>query len=267
MDEDLTGFDFEKGLERFQQVLGYSFQDRSILEASLFHYLSHRRNERPIIAPRQVFERNEKLGDGLLKVAVQDLLAKKYLNITAGELTYRESIVTCNINLAHVAVRLQILKFFDHRNEFGFEKKALADTVEAILYGIALDAGDGDPLLGLPILRNVCDHIFKFELSSSQINRPHRKLIKEARATRTRIKIQYETTKYRGFVVGFVAKVSLRGTLAKKLGVDRFAGTGFSVESAREKASAAILLVLRPNLYPSELDSLSNFSWKIMKPK
>ncbi|HMO16631.1 MAG TPA: ribonuclease III domain-containing protein [Oligoflexia bacterium] len=255
---------FYQGMRALESRLHYSFRDVSLLEESLHHHsVGLLDSDRLSRKNRLQFERNEKLGDGALKVVVQSILFSKYPGISAGELTVRESIITCNDNLAHLALRLQIPRFFNETGLLEYRKKTLADTVESILYAIALDAGSGDHLYGLPELRRVCERLFTIEIATSQISHPYVTLLRAVKARGERIDISYKTTFYRGVIAGFVAKLGFRRKLRQQLGVSSFCGTGFSAESAREKAAALVLLALGGSGYISDIKTLQGFSWKI----
>lgn len=256
---------FQKASCELERRLRYTFKDRTLLEASLYHHKVGLTGEgRELKRDSIHFELTEKIGDGILKVAAQDILVQMYPRISAGELTRRESVVTCNDNLAHLTQRLQIPKFFKRSSYMRYRKKTLADTMESIFYAIALDEGNGDVLQGIPAVRNVCRHLFRIELATCQISSPYVILNNLSRSYGENIRITYKSTFYRNVISGFVAKLSFGKKIARMLGQRDFVGTGFTAESAMDKASAVVLLVLDKKNYPSDIQTLKHFSWKIV---
>lgn len=255
---------FQTACQDLQRRLRYNFRDIRLLESSLFHHsIGLADSDRTIPHDSHTFELTEKLGDGVLKVVIQNLLQELYSKLSAGELTRRESLITCNDNLAHLALRLQIPRIFSSTGCQEYRKKPLADTVEALFYAIALDAGSGDYLTGLPELRRVCKHLFKVDLAISQIFNPYDTLTRWCRNNNGRYTVRYNTSFYGNFVTGFVAKMFFKKRLKAALSIDSFSGTGFSAESSHEKACAVVLLILLKSQYPSEFTSLEGFSWRV----
>lgn len=124
-------------LDRLQTRLGYRFHDSSLLERALTHRSAHRcRNN----------ERLEFLGDAYLGQIIAARLFAAFPRASEGQLTRMRARLVRGQTLAALARELELgpylvlgggeLKSGGHRRE-----SILADTVEAIIGAIVLDAG------------------------------------------------------------------------------------------------------------------------------
>jgi ribonuclease-3 len=126
----------------FEQVLGITFNDISLLERAFTHrsYL----NEHPSLGLEHN-ERQEFLGDAVLELVVTDHLFRNYPN-PEGDLTNWRSALVKTESLSAVAVQLELepyLKLSRGEAKGNDRSRALimANCVEAIIGGIYLDQG------------------------------------------------------------------------------------------------------------------------------
>lgn len=124
-----------------ETVLGYSFQDRQLLELALTH--------RSYARERDIEEDNERLeflGDAVLQLAVSEILMETYPDYFEGRLTMIRSQLVSAENLYQSALALRLgksLKFgLNEEKNGGRQKKSpLADAMEAIIAAVHLDGG------------------------------------------------------------------------------------------------------------------------------
>lgn len=132
---DALGVD---GLLAAQQILGYTFNDPSLLELAFTH--SSRADDK--------FSSNERLeflGDSVLALVVCDHLFRTYDNLLEGDLTKIKSMVVSRDSCARVAKRLEL----DHlivlgkgmRNRGELPSSLAAGCFEAVIGALYLDAG------------------------------------------------------------------------------------------------------------------------------
>jgi len=113
--------------------LNYNFKDKNLLELAL---------TQSGIDSRHNNERLEFIGDRVLGLSVAALLYDMYPNEAEGGLARRHALLVSTDTLAHVAADLDIEKHIRHGHmTSGKINHILANTVEAILGAIFLDAG------------------------------------------------------------------------------------------------------------------------------
>ena len=125
----------------FEESLGYSFQDKNLLEEALTH--ASFANESGLTFFN---ERLEYLGDAVLELCVSAILYAEYGDYTEGELTRARASVVCESSLAKWVSRtelpglLRISKGLERQN--GRENPSiLADAAEAVFGAVFLDGG------------------------------------------------------------------------------------------------------------------------------
>lgn len=246
-----------------QAKLGYTFLDLRILNQAF------RINE-DLSDANRVFDVIEKAGDAVLCLATVGLLMHKYHGANAGEISRMESLITCNDNLAHLATRLELHDIIWRVSKRVLTRKVLADTMEAILGAIALDAGRGDPTQGMPSVVPVCRHLFGVELETCRIASPEVKLsliLKKMKVRKRDISYNIFSHRYRNSFIGMVCKYEFRSKRLQRLfRCSGFGGTGYSFDSALSKTAAIMVLQLERENIPSTIPSLDQFSWKIKPP-
>lgn len=130
-------------LSEFEQKLGYSFRNKSLLKNALTHssYANEHRREGAISN-----ERLEFLGDAILGLVVAEHLYQTHPDKPEGELTKLRAELVCEKSLAEVAARLELGKVLrlGHGESHGggsHRPSMLADAVEAVLAAAYLDGG------------------------------------------------------------------------------------------------------------------------------
>ena len=124
--------------------LGYSFQNRELLENALTH--SSRANESRGKLPSN--ERLEFLGDSILGMVVADHLYRGHPDLPEGDLTRTRAALVCEESLVEVAQALNLGEYLrlgkGESSGGGRERPSIqADAVEAVLAAIYLDGGIG----------------------------------------------------------------------------------------------------------------------------
>ncbi|MCK5165802.1 MAG: ribonuclease III [Rhodospirillaceae bacterium] len=122
-----------------EDVLGYRFSDKALLETALTH---------SSVAGAHIYsnERLEFLGDRVLGIIIADILYSRFEDEDEGSLARRFSALTSRDAIAEVARKLEIEKFVEMSpadaatSERGL-LSLLADTVEALLGAMFLDGG------------------------------------------------------------------------------------------------------------------------------
>lgn len=136
-------------LTKFENLIGYQFQDPALLERALTHRSwAHEnlagRKENVIRAAEN--ESLEFVGDSVLGLVVSEQLFLKFPDASEGELTLMKHRLVSTVTLASVAESLQIGELIrvgrGEEKTGGRQKKAiLADTLEAIIAAVFFDSG------------------------------------------------------------------------------------------------------------------------------
>ncbi len=130
----------EQVRRRFEDRLGYHFQDRRRLEAALVHrsYTS----EHPSVPDN---ERLEFLGDAVLQLAVTDHLYDRYARLSEGEMAKVRAACVNRLALTEVAHTLElgpllIIGVGEEQSGGRLKDSILADALEAVLAAVYLDS-------------------------------------------------------------------------------------------------------------------------------
>jgi len=131
-----------ESIDRFEQIIGYSFKDKSLLEQTLSH--SSYANEKKNAGGSN--ERLEFLGDSVLSIVVSDYLYKHFTQVAEGELTKLRASLVCEKSLHVFAQQIHLGDFLrlgkGEENTGGRERPSiLADAFEAVIAAIYLDGG------------------------------------------------------------------------------------------------------------------------------
>lgn len=139
----------QKNLGQLEQLLGYGFQNLSLLERALTHR-SWAYEEMPSGSEQEIRSlQNESLefvGDAVLGMAVVEYLYNRYPKATEGELTLMKHRLVSTDTLAKNAQKLNLGKYLrvgrGEEKTGGRRKQALlADSLEAIIAAIFFDSG------------------------------------------------------------------------------------------------------------------------------
>lgn len=126
-----------------EERLGYSFQNRALLETALTHSSYANENRASGIVCN---ERLEFLGDSVLGVTVADFLYRHFSDMPEGRMTRLRAELVCEQSLHRVALELHLgdyLRLGKGEEHNGGRKRAsiLSDAVEAVIAAMYLDAG------------------------------------------------------------------------------------------------------------------------------
>jgi ribonuclease-3 len=135
----------EKTLPELESLLGYKFNDRSLLVGALRHR-SYSVDNRTDSNGGTSNERMEFLGDSVLSLVVNEYLYTRYTTKREGELTKMKSVIVSKSILAHFAKQHGLGAFIlmsEHAQKAGVDEtdSVLADTFEAIFGAVFLDGG------------------------------------------------------------------------------------------------------------------------------
>ena len=132
-------------MEQLEERLGYSFQNRSLLENALTHSSYANENRGKSLGSN---ERLEFLGDSVLGMVVADYLYRNHPDMPEGELTRTRAALVCEESLVEVARKLELGEYLKlGRGEDaggGRQRPSIqADAVEAVIAAVYLDGGIG----------------------------------------------------------------------------------------------------------------------------
>ena len=138
-------------------ILGYQFQDQSLLTQALTH--SSYANERHL-GKQADNERLEFLGDAVLEIVTSEFLFHRYPKHPEGELTRLRASMVCEPTLAFCTKEMELGKYLllgkGEEQTGGRERKSiLSDALEAVIGSIYLDGG----------FANAKEFIFRFVLN------------------------------------------------------------------------------------------------------
>lgn len=134
----------DNNLKEFQEKIGYTFKDESILRTAFTH--SSYANEHVEDGGINDYERLEFLGDAVLEVVSSDYLFHRFEDLKEGELTKKRASMVCEPALAYCASGISL---GDHLLLGKGEEAAggrtrdaiLADVMEAVAGAVYLDGG------------------------------------------------------------------------------------------------------------------------------
>ena len=131
-------------METLEKKLGYTFQDKSLLENALTHSSCANESKGRL----QSNERLEFLGDSILGMVVADHLYRNHPDLPEGDLTRTRAALVCEESLVVVAEELGLGAYLHlGRGEEaggGRQRPSIqADAVEAMLAAVYLDGGIG----------------------------------------------------------------------------------------------------------------------------
>ena len=137
--------DFPYDISELEKVLGYVYNDISLLRKALTH--SSYSNELKLRhIDSECNERLEFLGDSVLSIIVSEYLFSHYTKRPEGELTKMRAEVVCEKALSKFALKIGLGNYLylghgEEKNNGRERKSILADAFEAMLASMYLDAG------------------------------------------------------------------------------------------------------------------------------
>ena len=130
-------------MERIEDLIGYTFKDKTLLETALTHssYANENRKSGAICN-----ERLEFLGDSVLGTAVAEYLYVKYPHLPEGDMTRLRAELVCEQSLVHVGMQLELgqrLRLGRGEELSGGRTRTsiIADAVEALIAAVYLEGG------------------------------------------------------------------------------------------------------------------------------
>ena len=124
--------------EKFEEKIGYTFKDKSLLRNALTHtsYAYEFRTKS--------YERLEYLGDSILEFISSKYLFENFKKLSEGEMTKVRAYAVCEDSLYKVAIKNNFSDFLllgkSERASKSDKKAILADSVEAVIAAIYLDS-------------------------------------------------------------------------------------------------------------------------------
>ena len=130
-------------LTKLEQGLGYTFQNKALLENALTHSSYANENRERHIPDN---ERLEFLGDSILGFVVADYLYRNYPDKPEGELTRIRADLVCERNLAEAAATIELGSYLllGHGEEQGGGRKRdsiVSDAMESVIAASFMDGG------------------------------------------------------------------------------------------------------------------------------
>ena len=134
----------DEQLASFEEVLGYHFRDRALLERALTH--SSYANEAPKFEAVRDNETLEFLGDSILGFLVAEMLFEAFPGFREGQLSKARSHLVSEPSFARLAKTLGVGEVLllapgESRSGGRVRESLLADAFEAVFAAITLDAG------------------------------------------------------------------------------------------------------------------------------
>lgn len=128
-------------LREYEELIGYRFRDKSLLETALTH--SSYANEHKV----RSYERLEFLGDSVLGFVTAEYLFSQFPQLPEGKLTKNRAVLVCERTLCGFSRELQAGSFLrlshGEIHSGGRERDSiLADVFESTTAAIYLDSGD-----------------------------------------------------------------------------------------------------------------------------
>ena len=192
-------------LNEFENKIGYKFKDINILKTAFTHTSYAHENK------TESNEKLEFLGDAILEYTVSNHLYNNYKKLKEGEMTKVRAAVVCEKSLHKVALKYSFDKLLylgkSEKLSGGNHKPALlADSVEAVIAAIYLDAGL--ELAERFIIENLKNAIE--EASKNVGKKDYKTVLQEELQKRGSVKIEYKIIKEEGpdHNKTFVAEVS-----------------------------------------------------------
>ena len=162
-------------MKRLEEILGYTFTDKSLLENALTHssYANENRSGRAVSN-----ERLEFLGDSVLGMITAEYLYRTHPDLPEGELTRTRAALVCEGSLHEVAKVWglgQHLRLGRGEESGGGRERTsiLADAVEAVLAAMYLDGGIGT------VRKTIHKFILSGENRAENANRDYKTALQE----------------------------------------------------------------------------------------
>lgn len=188
--------DRNKELKEFMKIIGYEFNNMSLLNRALTHssYINEKRG-----AQKENNERLEFLGDAILDAVISEYLYKKSDSYEEGDLTRMRASIVCESSLAECGAGLDMGKYFllgkGEENTGGRTRSSiLADALEALFGAIYLDGGwkEAEKFI-LKCLGGLINQAI-----TGKLHLDYKTRLQEVVQSKTDLNIHYETVKEEG---------------------------------------------------------------------
>ncbi len=219
------------GKMNFEEKIGYEFKNKKLLELALTH-TSYANQLKGVPSN----ERIEFLGDAVLEVIASEYIYLTYPQLSEGEMTKMRAYSVCEESLAEVAKKygfsdvLHVGKSEQKINGL-YRDSMLADSVEAVMGAIFLDAGIEE--VKKFILPHIQNKVRQFDLKG---NNDYKTKLQEKLQVHGEVKIEYKLIESTGpdHDKTFVSEVLCDGKLLGK-------GKGKSKKEAEMEAAKEAL--------------------------
>ena len=160
-----------KNIFDLEAKIGYKFRDVSYLERALTHlsYSNEQRLKGIKVLPN---ERLEFLGDAVIQIIISEYLFDNYKKHREGALTKMRQRIVCEKTLSKIAAELKLGEYINlgHGEELTNcreRPKILADTLEAVIAAVYLDAKGDSP----DVIRKVVHSLFASVLEPEAVEK------------------------------------------------------------------------------------------------
>jgi len=223
-----------KDINKIEDSLKYNFKNRQLLESAITHTsILNKKND-------YKYERLEFLGDRVLGLSIANLIYKKFLNESEGELARRIAVLVSGKMLAKIAININLQNYIRVSENFNFSNgqnySILSDTMEAIIGAIFLDSNYNE-------VKNVIQLLWKEYILADEMPPKDSKSALQELA----MQLKYEMPLYSNYEKEgpdhspkFTVEVSIKG-------INKIQGLGQSKKSAEADAANKLLKIIERN--------------------
>ena len=223
-----------KDIKKIEDALKYNFKNRELLESAITHTsILNKKNN-------YTYESLEFLGDRVLGLSIANLIYKKFLNESEGELARRIAVLVSGKMLAKIAININLQNYIRVSENFNFSNgenySILSDTMEAIIGAIFLDSDYNE-------VKNVIQLLWKEYILADEMPPKDSKSALQELA----MQLKYEMPLYSNYEKEgpdhspkFTVEVSIKG-------INKIQGLGQSKKSAEADAANKLLRIIERN--------------------
>ena len=223
-----------KDINKIEDSLKYNFKNRQLLESAITHTsILNKKDD-------YTYERLEFLGDRVLGLSIANLIYKKFLNESEGELARRIAVLVSGKMLAKIAININLQNYIRVSDNFNFSNgqnySILSDTMEAIIGAIFLDSNYNE-------VKNVIQLLWKEYILADEMPPKDSKSALQELA----MQLKYEMPLYSNYEKEgpdhspkFTVEVSIKG-------INKIQGLGQSKKSAEADAANKLLRIIERN--------------------
>ena len=223
-----------KDMNKIEDSLKYNFKNRQLLESAITHTsILNKKDD-------YTYERLEFLGDRVLGLSIANLIYKKFLNESEGELARRIAVLVSGKMLAKIAININLQNYIRVTDNFNFSNgqnySILSDTMEAIIGAIFLDSNYNE-------VKNVIQLLWKEYILADEMPPKDSKSALQELA----MQLKYEMPLYSNYEKEgpdhspkFTVEVSIKG-------INKIQGLGKSKKSAEADAANKLLKIIERN--------------------